>query len=203
MILTRGIATNVGGYLPIVTITQGISSAASLLTSGSVGNLDDFFAHFRPMPGGSLIKNQISHYPFPNQSIAANAIIAQPLNISMQMICPARENAGYPLKLLTLTALQSTLAQHNNSGGTYSVMTPGYIYTDCIMTDMRDVSGQDTKQVQYAWQLDFEQPLVSLQAAQNSLNSLLQRFTNGTPPGAPSGAPATGLPVGSPANLAA
>jgi hypothetical protein len=203
IILTRGIATAVGGYLPIIALTEGLNFAAGLLTGGDALNLDNFFAHYTPLPGGSLIKNQVATYPFANQSIAANAIISQGLNISLMMNCPARGTLGYAVKLATMTALKATLDQHNNSGGTYSVVTPSFIYTDCILTDFRDVSGGESKQYQYQWQLDFFQPLVSLQAAQTALNNLMQRLTNGTPPGTPSGAAAIGLPVGSPLSLAA
>jgi hypothetical protein len=197
IILTRGIATALGGYLPIIALTEALNFVDTLLTGADI-SLDNFFAHYVPLPGAALVNNQVATYPMANQTIAANAIIAQPLNISLQMICPVRESLGYPLKLATMTALQSTLAQHNNSGGTYSIMTPSYIYTDCIMTGMRDISGGDTSQSQYLWQLDFLQPLVSIQAANSALNALMQRLTNGTPPGIPSGAPATGLPIGSP-----
>lgn len=200
IILTRGIATKLGGYLPIIAITE-VANFVDTLLSGNDISLDNFFAQYVPIAGGMLINNQVATYPFANQSTAANAIIAQPLPISLLMKCPVREGAGYPFKLAIMTTLQKTLSQHNNSGGTYSVVTPSYIYTDCIMVGMRDVSGGESKQFQYEWQIDFLQPLISLQAAQTALNNLMQRLTNGTPPGAPAGAPATGLPVGSPTSL--
>lgn len=200
IILTRGIATKLGGYLPIVAITEVANLVDTLISGNDIG-LDNFFAQYVPLPGGMLINNQVATYPFANQNVAANAIIAQPLSISLLMKCPVRESAGYPIKLAIMTALQKTLSQHNNSGGTYSVVTPSFIYTDCIMTAMRDVSGGESKQVQYEWQIDLLQPLISLQAAQTALNNLMQRLTNGTPPGGPSSAPATGLPIGSPTSV--
>lgn len=205
IILTRGIATAQGGAIPIIALTEGSIAGAVGLISGITGGgadsaLDDFFAHYQPVAGATLINQQAATYPFANQAVAANAVIAQPLNISMLMLCPARDLLGYPLKLATMSALQKTLAQHNGSGGTYSIVTPSYIYTDCLMTSMRDVSGGESKQVQYAWQLDFFQPLVSLQAAQTALNGLMQKLTDGT---AISGTPgwSTGLPVGNPTSL--
>ena len=170
-----------GGALPIVALTEttlgilsGIAGAGSNPLAGALNSvtgllsgsgidqtLDRFFARFMAMPGGTLINNQAATYPFANQAVAANAIIAQPLNVSLKMLCPVKTPAGYPIKLATITALQGTLAQHNNQGGLYSVVTPSYIYTNCIMTGMRDVSAGETKQAQYAWQLDFFQPLVT------------------------------------------
>jgi len=227
IILTGGIASALGGALPIVALTQtGANSLGSILAArGPDVTLDRFFANYSPLPGSSLINQQIAHYPFANQSIAANAVISQPLNISLLMTCPAQPApaipgntnfsiggvglqptsvpflGGYSSKLAVMTALQNTLAQHNNSGGTYSIVTPSYIYTYCIMTGMRDVSGGGSQQVQYQWQLDFEQPLVSTAAAQTALSGLMQKMTNGsTIAGTPTWTPA-GLSVGNPLSL--
>lgn len=196
IILTGGIATGVGGSLPILSLTQGLNLNQGLLQGSSNIDPNSFFARFRPVPGGSLINNQVSQYPFANQSVAANAIIAQPLKISMIMTCPAGPAGGFPAKQTTMIALQNSLAQHNNAGGTYTIMTPSFIYTDCIMTGMQDVSGGDSNQAQYQWQLDFVQPLVSIAAAQNAQNNLMQKLGDGTsqpaPPSIDSALQATG-----------
>jgi hypothetical protein len=182
IILTGGIATSLGGYLPIVSLTQTGASLVSLISGGNPLDLNNFFANFVVSPGSLLISNAVATYPFANQAVAANAIIAQPLPISVEMICPARGLLGYAIKLATMTALQSTFSQHNQLGGLYTVVTPAYIFTNCIMTAMRDVGGGgDDKQVQSRWQIDFIQPLVTLQAAQSVLNNLTASLTNGTP----------------------
>jgi hypothetical protein len=207
IILTGGIAAAQGNGLPIVALTDptvsGItvtSAGAAITGSVSGGNdpqLDGFFASYMPLPGGSIINNQIATYPFANQSVAANAIITQPLNISMLMTCPAGVAGSYWQKQTVMSSLQSSLAQHNSLGGTYSIITPAFIYTYCIMTGMRDVSGGDSKQVQYAWQMDFAQPLVTTQAAAQAQNTLLQRLTAQTPPTVSTNRPG-GLPVSNP-----
>lgn len=224
ILLTGGIATNLGGALPIVALTEGANFLGSLLSRGSNIEMDMFFANYQPMAGGTLINNQIATYPFANQNVAANAIIAQPLNISMAMLCPAKTApvisgpdfgglqqdivvpllGGYSSKLAIMMALQNTLAQHNNQGGTYTIVTPSYIYTYCVMTGMRDISAlSEHKQAQFIWQLDFVQPLVSIQSAQTALNGLMQKLTNGTAiSGTPTWGPA-GLAVGNPVNLIA
>jgi hypothetical protein len=198
IILTGGIATSLGGALPIIALTEGaITLLAGLLTGSENLELDNFFAHYLPNPGSTLIQNEIAHYPFANQSVAANAIIAQPLNVSMTMLCPVRNLFGYFTKTATMSALQKSLAQHNSLGGTYSIATPAYLYTNCIMLSMRDVSGGDSKQAQFAWQLDFEQPLITLQAAQSALNGLMQKIAGGTQiTGAPTWS--SGLTIGNP-----
>lgn len=224
IILTGGIATNLGGALPIVALTEGANLIGDLISGQVDLELDNYFAHYMPMPGASLVNNQISLMPFANQTVAANAIIAQPLNISMLMQCPARPApalpgtglsinglnvipssipllGGYSSKLAVMTSLQNTLAQHNGMGGTYSIVTPSYIYTFCIMTGMRDVSGGNSGQVQYAWQMDFSQPLVSIASAQTALSGLMQKLTDGsTISGTPTWTPA-GLGIGNPINL--
>lgn len=205
VILQGGIASAIpGGMLPIIAITEALNFVDGLL-SGGVGltDLDDFFANFQPMPGGTFIDQKIGEYPFANQSVAANAVITQPLVISYRMICPARGEGGYALKLATMTALQATLAQHNASGGTYVCATPSLFYTNCIMLRMTDTSAQNSHQVQNTYQLDFRRPLLTLQDAQQAQNNLMSQLTNGT---AISGTPAwSGLSptVGNPFSLAA
>lgn len=182
IILVDGIAASIPGtMLPIIAITESLNFAVGLLSGGENLELDDFFANFEPMPGGTIIDNQVGHYPFANQAVAANAIIKQPFQISMRMICPVREPFGYATKLATMTALQAALDKHNNSGGTYTIATPAFFYTNCIMTGMRDASSQDSRQAQNAWQLDFEQPLITQVQADQAQNALMSRMSAGTP----------------------
>jgi hypothetical protein len=79
-----------------------------------------------------------------------------------------------------LTALQAALSAHNASGGLYTILTPSFIYTNCIMTALTDISGAGSNQVQYQWLFDFEQPLVTLQAAQQAYSSMLNKIASGT-----------------------
>jgi hypothetical protein len=184
IILTNGIASEIPGQMmPIVALTEAANFTLGLLSGEGLPSLDQFFAHFRVLPGTTLIKNQIGNYPFANQQVAANAMIAQPLNIAVMMSCPARGRGGYVSKLATITALKKALALHINSGGTFTIATPSYIYTDCVMTGMRDVSSGSSRQVQTDWQLDFEQPLVTLDQAQQVYNSLMQKISSGLPTG--------------------
>lgn len=203
IILTGGVAGLIpGGMLPIISVTEALNFTEGLLSGGDVLDTDDFFAHFMPLTGSSLIANDIGRYPMANQAVAANAIISQPLTVSLKMVCPAKDGAGYASKLATLLALQATLKQHNNSGGTYIVATPSYFYTNCIMLSMRDVSSSGTKQPQTEWEFNFEQPLLTLDSAQQVQNSLMGRISSGVPiPGTPtwSGLPPT---VGVPNSLA-
>lgn len=180
IILTGGIADDVwGGKLPIITITEPLNFAAGILSGGGPLDLDNFFARFRPVPGGSIIDNQIGEYPFANQSVAANAIISQPLRIAMLMKCPAKGPFGFSVKFITFLALQATLAEHVNLGGLFTIVTPAFIYTDCILLGLRDVTAGSTNQAQETWQFDFLQPLVTLDQAQSALSNLMDRFDRG------------------------
>jgi hypothetical protein len=181
IILTGGIATNIpGGMLPAVAISQAINFTTGLVTGTNVPNLDGFFAHFMPVPGATLIENQFGLYPFANITVAANALIAQPLHLSMRMICPVNTTAGYWTKLATMTAMKNAFDQHNNSGGLYSVMTLSYIFTNLVMIGMRDIGAEQTKQVQVEWQIDFMKPLVTLADAQQAYNQQMQNINSGT-----------------------
>lgn len=184
IILTNGIASFMpGGMLPIIAITEAVNFTAGLLSGPQNINLDNFFANFAPLPGGTLQDNSIGGYPFANQSVAANAIIVNPLKISMLMYCPARNPLGYAAKLATMMALKAALDNHKLSGGTYIVATGSNFYPNCIMTNMSDASGGESKQTQNAWRLDFEQPLLTadqLQQAQGQQNALMSEISSGT-----------------------
>lgn len=181
IILSGGLAGNIpGSLLPIVAITEAANFGFSLLNGNNPLNLNNFFGHFRPLPGSTLIDNDVPVYPFANQNYAANAIVAKPLKISMLMNCPANRAGGYVSKMITFTALKAALDQHNQSGGTYIVATPSYVYLGCILTSLTDVSRPDSQQPQNAWQFDFIQPLIS-QGAQNTLGALMNTVSNAFP----------------------
>lgn len=204
IILTGGIAANIGfdGYLPIMAITQLPSLGIGLMNSiGNLpGGLDSAFATFYPLPGSSLLEYDIGQYPLANQAVAANAIIAEPLRVSMMMVCPVNSSGGYSAKLATLMLLQYTLTNHCQIGGTFIVATPSFIYENCLLTSLRDVSTGETEQRQYKWQFDFIKPLITQSAAQGAQNLFTQKLTNGLPnSGATSGVNAATptLPVSS------
>lgn len=202
IILTGGIAQNVsGGMIPIISLTEGQNYDLGLLSSSDNVDLDEFFAYFRPAPGATLGDNQIAHYPFVNQTVAANAIITQPLRVSLIMSCPARAaTGGYGRLLSTMTALRSSLAQHEAQGGLYNVITPAYLYTNCIRTNLREVGGgQGGGQTQDEWQWDFEQPLLTLSDAQAAQNTQMSRIsaqtqTTSDPPTTNAGQTGVGVP---------
>lgn len=205
IILNGGLASAIpGGMLPIISITESLNFVSGLLGSGGEDvNLDGFFANFEPLPGTEMIDQTIGNYPFANQAVAANAVIAQPLPISLIMICPARETIGYATKLAVMTALKATLQQHNAQGGTYTVATPSGFYDNCLLVRVVDASAGQSKQAQDRWRWDFVQPLLTLQQAQQAQNSLMSKMSNGTQltgdPPAWSGLPPT---VGQPPSLA-
>jgi hypothetical protein len=173
IILSGGLASsNIGGYLPIIAITELINFPAGLL-SGMQASLDSFFANFRPLPGSTIIEQEVGHYPFANQGIAANTVIAQPRQISFEMLCPAQTKLGFYEKLAIMEALEGALDYHTQMGGTYILMTPSKIYTSCLLRAIRDTSGQlRTGQPQVSWQWDFEQPLLTASDLGGALNSL-------------------------------
>lgn len=203
ILLTGGLAGDIpGGVLPIIAITEAAHFVSGLLSGAENIELDDFFAHFEPLPGSTLVDQQIGSYPFANQAVAANATISQPLTLSMRMICPARDTLGYATKLVTMIALKTALDQHNLQGGTYTVVTPSGFYTNGILLGLRDTSNEHSHQVQNTYQWDFTFPLLTLNTAQQVQNSLMQKLSSGTQV---SGQPAwSGLDatVGAPNSLA-
>jgi hypothetical protein len=205
IIFSGGIAQDVpGGLLPIVLLSQAPDFLGGLLGDTDFSSLDDYLLQFRPVQGGTLIEQKIGMYPFANQSVAANAVIREPLQISLLMMIIAKPNiAGYATKAMVIQSLQSAFAAHNNSGGTYTIATPVFTYTDVVQLTVRDASRSDSKQPQNAYQCDFIQPLVTLQAAlqaQAQMNSTMAQINSGTATtGAQSGSDPT---VGQPPSLA-
>jgi hypothetical protein len=178
IMLTNGIASFMPFVgLPLIALTEAINFN-SLLGAPQGLDLQNTFATFVPMGGATLVDNAISMYSFANQTIAANAIISQPLVVSMRMICPARGAAGYARKIATMAALKASLDVHNQTGGTYTVLTPSYTYTNCIMTGMIDISAHGN-QSQIEWRMDFKQPLTTLEQAAQALNSQISKIEAG------------------------
>ncbi|CAN7226604.1 hypothetical protein [Caballeronia sp. LjRoot31] len=180
IILVNGIASQIPGQmLPIVALTESASFTAGLLNGTAVPALDQFFAHWKPLAGTTLIHNVYGQFPFANQQTAADCVIAHPLTIAMLMVCPVQSVGGYTAKLASLTVLQAALKAHTNMGGTFSIATPGQIFSNCLLTSVRDVSGGESKQVQHAWQFDFIQPLITLDLAAQVMNSLMNKIAGG------------------------
>lgn len=59
---------------------------------------------------------------FANQVVAANALLAQPLRVALEMKAPVNENTGAMTKLVTISALQSVLQAHANPAGHLSLL---------------------------------------------------------------------------------
>lgn len=177
IVLTGGIAQNMpGGGLPIISILGGSATDTSQLS------LDAAFAHFIPLPGMTLIDQDIGQYPFANQNVAANAVIAKPLSVSYRMIVPVKPPFTYNDKLSIMQTLASTLAKHNNNGGLYTCATPSGYVENCVMLRMVDIGagGGDTAQAQTMWQLDFWKPLITQADADQAQSALLNKLSNGT-----------------------
>ena len=177
-----GIAANMpGGLLPVISITQAGEFNTGVLSGSTDLNDADFLFNFNPLPGGTLGDFQIGQYPFANQTVAANAIISQPLRLSLMMLAPVNQPGAYAKKLAAFQALQAAIQQHSAQGGTYTVATPAYLYTDMILLGLRDVSDGNPQHPQEKWQWDFIQPLLTLAAATAAQNALMAKLTAGAP----------------------
>lgn len=181
IILVNGIAQLIpGNLMPIVLLTEAESATINLLNGKfTLGDFSDYFAHFEPSPGGMMFDNEVGAYPFLNQSVAANAIIMQPLQFSMIMKCPVKGAGGYAARLATMTILKLALDKHHQLGGYYDVLTPAVFYNGCILTKMTDVTPEDGAQKQIIWKLDFVQPLVTESQTTAAYNNLMKAISNG------------------------
>jgi hypothetical protein len=162
-------------------------------------SLDNAFAIFQPVPGGTLIEQAIAEYPFANLNVAANAIIRNPNNISLLMMTPMKTQQAWALKLATMTALKNSLDVHNNLGGTYTVFTPAWTYTNMLMKSLTDTSTAQSPLPQNTWRWDFTRPLVSMTDIEGAESNLFNKITNGVP----TDGTITSIPtaIGNPANV--
>jgi len=187
IILTGGVAGQIpGGMLPMLSLFA-TGETTSLGLPFDIGDLDSAFGAFNVLPGGTLVSQTIGKYPFANQSVAANAVIREPLTLSVIMDSPMRPPSNNPFldvwqyKQSVFTALKGTLDGHNDAGGTYTVATPAYIYDNLIMVSLTDNSRGNNSLPQNAWRFDFERPLVALAELQGAQNQFMQKITNGLP----------------------
>ena len=180
IVLTGGIASALpGSSLPIILLMSGlVGTAQNILTTGGL-SLQDFPWRFLPVSGSAAISQTVATYPFANRQIAANATIEQPRSLSMRMISPVQSKGGYITKLPAFTSLQSALNKHNNLGGTYTVVMPSLIYSDCLLLSVTDATPDSSKQKQIMWKWDFTQPLITQQQATNAVGGLMNLVTNG------------------------
>jgi hypothetical protein len=178
VLLVDGIAAGIpGGTLPIAVFTEGLNIVDGALH----GELADNATRFMPMPGTTLIQQDIGQYPFYNQATAANAVVQKPNRVIMQMLRPVSTKSGYAGKTMTFMALKLALDKHNQSGGSYTVLTPSFIYTGCLLRSMVDNSGlsAQNRQAQYSWSFEFEQPLLTLSQLDATLGNLMSKFSTG------------------------
>ena len=179
IIFCNGIAANLpNGKLPIISITEA-GSVSGILSSGGPYSLDDYFANFVPVPGGTLFEAEMGSYPFANQAVAGNAIIRKSLSLSMIMVCPARAD-GFAAAQAKMMALKAAIEQHSALGGTYTVVTPKFPYTNMIHVRLVDVASGESHQAQNTYQWDFIRPLLTLEEAQAAQNSLMSKLSSGS-----------------------
>jgi len=164
---------------PLVPIPVPLLTLTEMFDIPGIEN-GEFFAHFKPLPNSTLEEWQVAEYPFANLTMAANAVIQMPLKLSMLMVCPAQTGGGYILKQAQLTALKLGIDTHIQTGGTFTILTPAYTYTNCLLTSLRDITPPSEKQTQIIYQWDFVQPLITTSAISAIASNLIQGITNGT-----------------------
>jgi hypothetical protein len=165
----------------------GVTPISNILNKGSSSG--KAFGSFRVLPGGSLIDNDTAKYPLATMSVAANAVITNPLHVSIEMVTPANADTTLAQRQSTFTTLKNTLDNHIALGGYFNVATPAFIYTELLLLSLVDESDvPDGAQTQTRWVWNFEKPLISLQQAQIVTNNAMSRingqtYNAGQPPG--------------------
>ncbi|MXV44320.1 hypothetical protein GS501_04575 [Saccharibacter sp. 17.LH.SD] len=186
LILTGGVAEKMGGAVPIIVYTQAVALLNGLVAGGISGklegyDLDSMWCHWSPMSGATLVDNSIAEYPYANQSVAANAMVVNPLTLSMQMICPPSGAGAMATKLATLQSLQVILNKHAQLGGAYIVITPGQVYTGMLLTRVSDTTPNPTAAAASQFQFDFTRPLTQKSENVQKQSTLMKKLSGGMP----------------------
>jgi hypothetical protein len=187
IVLVGGVAGT--GMLPLISILSSKNFDLGILSAANTIGTDDYFGHFRILPGHTLMDNEVATYPVANQTVAANAIITDPLRLSIEMLVPATDKVTVESKLSIMTSLKSTLDKHTAQGGWYNVATPSYIYQGCLLTSLVDGTDiEDGSQAQTRWVWSFIQPLLTASAAAAAQNQAMNKISqatrnSGNPPG--------------------
>ena len=179
IIFVGGVAGNIQP-VPIAAYTEGLYFPQGVVANVTGLELDKFQFDFEPVPGSALVQNQVAMYPFANQSVAANAIISEPLQLSMLMRAPPRLGSSWELKQQVITRIKGIIDSHTALGGTYNVATPSYLYQNLILISLTDQSAGDPRFPQSIWRWDFVQPLLTESAALAAQNVLLQKISSQT-----------------------
>jgi hypothetical protein len=164
---------------PMAGLAGSVLSIAQGLASGPGS---PFLGKFMVIPGGKLLSQAAATYPFASQQIAANATVQQPIAVSLLLRAPVKDGFGYATKAAIFTSLKQALTLHNNAGGTYIVFTPAFMYDNCLLLDVTDVTDGESKQEQVMWQFDFYQPLITRAQANAATNPAMTRMIGGQPP---------------------
>lgn len=193
IILTDGIAVNQPGQMQLLI---SLLAPPSLDLGPNVKNLnplDTAFGAFNVLPGGNLVAQTIPKYPLADMTMAANAIVRDPIQVSLIWDIPMKGRNTWGNRLSTMQNLKGILDSHNNAGGRYIILTPSYYYDNCIMVSLTDNSRGQGVLPQNAWRFDFERPqVVTTMDATGAQSILMRKITGGLQtPGAWS-YPATG-----------
>jgi hypothetical protein len=176
--LTDGLAAAApGSILPLISITEAADLIRAAAGNSIAASLDSYFATFFPMPGAKLMSAQLGKYPFANQKTAANALIVQALNFSMRMNVTPKLSGAMITRTMIMSALKAALDAHAALGGTYTVLTPSYMYVGCVLLEMTDITSGESLHQQTDWQLNFEQPLLNTTEATQTMNALMKKLS--------------------------
>jgi len=165
-------------------------------THSPAWNLDDAFGAFTVLPGGTLIRQEAATNPFANQHVASNATIFDPLNVSLVWDTPMRGLNAWNRKYAVMQNVQARLYAHNNGGGTFTVVTPAYIYTNMILEDLSDASRGGQPIPQNAWRFNFTKPLITLADLSAAQSALMAKLTAGLPTDGAWTGPSAGINLG-------
>jgi hypothetical protein len=178
----RPVAALPGGMLPLAALTDPQlwqDLTGQFVEQVEVWNLDKAFGAFQVLPGGTLLAQDAATYPFANQWVASNATIFNPLQVSLVWDTPMKDPNAWNRKYMIIQNVQARLTDHCNNGGTFTVLTPSFIYEGMLLLNLSDASRGNNPIPQNAWRFDFNKPLVRMTDLLAAQNVLMYKLTHG------------------------
>ncbi|MDF7673945.1 hypothetical protein PT277_08025 [Acetobacteraceae bacterium ESL0709] len=167
ILLEGGVAEKTGLPVPILVYTEAVALVNGLISGGIKGqfnmpDLDNMWCHWNMTSSvdgtlNTLLDYEVPVYTLGNQNAACKNTFRNPIKVSMQMMCPARGPGAMVTKLATIQSLQAILDKHMMMGGRFTVITPGFYYTDMVLKQFVDVTQKPEQHPASVFQLDFQQ----------------------------------------------
>ena len=132
---------------------------------------------YMPMDRVELLNYSYSQYPFLNRESITNTYIKNPTRFQLLAVKPITRLNTFFFNFATNIALKKFLEKYINAGGTFLVITPWEVITDCVVEKLEGVKFNDTS-LGEGFLFSFYKPNI-YEDTTGSQSNFLKALTNG------------------------